>query len=1108
MKIRSFSTLVSGIVATTGKFAVSNPIRLLAGIILMASSTNSRANQTVILHAQYNLVSCQVNGTGGNNVNNASFLQVPSTLSDPYGGDNAVLLVANCLNNSFATYQYFTGPDADNYFFTFGSSPGWYDANGNLANNVIWHPGRGMFIKKPTSGSATITLNGTTPTPILPPTNYCGCDKLSLLGTQTPNVSGTYENVLGISPLPGAQVLRYNGVGYDTYTNSCSGWSPSIPILTTNEAAYFFVPCNSNLCCPPQPLLLFNTGVDATGGVLANGAVDPHYGLTTNPNVGGGSNAYVVTGTGLTNTSTSEWISPLANGNSADGTFVYRMTFNVPCTNSAIINVQWAVDNSGIVQLNGNPTPVNTIATLNSSSFTTWHPFTITSGLVAGQNTLVFSVTNNGVGLTALRVELSGTANCCSCVPPPTNMVSWWTGDGYANDIQGGNHGTLVNGATFAPGKVAQAFSFDGTNDYVAIPHSSTLDLSFGHTVDLWVKVGAYPPSGLYTTLVSKWTYGAEDKSLTIDPTGKVQYYLYDSFGGIPLSSSTSLALGTWYHLAATYDGTTAKIYINGLLNANKPASGNIGDGNGKLYFGHNPDLAASGATLSPFKGLVDEIEWFNRALTTNEIAAIYSAANFGKCKPCLLVFPSGGDKTVSCGTNWSFDTPTNIIDTCCANYTLTFTDVTNSGSCPFASTRTWLVSDTCGNSNTCSQKVTVVDNTPPVLTACVTNRITAGGVTDDFAGAEPASPSAGLRARLGSSIYRGFDTGLDPNNPCPHNLTFAHTFSNLPPCITAAHLTVRLRSCGGLSQNDSLGLSFTGSNGTLVTNAGSWGRYLGTNNPSPGLTNAVWSSGMTMIVPLDLSNLTNGNGTVTNLLSDMSANGFLDVVLQDDTAIDYLILDVTSCCCNSHVTVQCDSTWGFATPTAVDDCCTNVTVSLLSAQTNGQCPKVVSWVWRAVDCCTNITTCTQTVTMVDTKPPVMTRPANIVVESYGNVAVHYSATATDNCCTNATVVFTPLSGTVFTLGKTTNVQVVATDCCSNSVSYIFTVTVQYPTIHLNGSGTFSQVDWIVDTNFGWNLQWATNLIGPWVTDPTATNPPIPVYLTNKQMYFRLISVP
>ena len=47
-------------------------------------------------------------------------------------------------------------------------------------------------------------------------------------------------------------------------------------------------------------------------------------------------------------------------------------------------------------------------------------------------------------------------------IDPPAGMVSWWPGDGNADDIVDGNPGTLSGDATFAPGKVGQAFRFDG----------------------------------------------------------------------------------------------------------------------------------------------------------------------------------------------------------------------------------------------------------------------------------------------------------------------------------------------------------------------------------------------------------------------------------------------------------------------------------------------------------------------------------------------------------------------------------------------------------------------------------------------------------------------
>ena len=73
-------------------------------------------------------------------------------------------------------------------------------------------------------------------------------------------------------------------------------------------------------------------------------------------------------------------------------------------------------------------------------------------------------------------------------------------------------------------------------------------------------------------------------------------------------------------------------------------------------------------------------------------------------------------------------------------------------------------------------------------------------------------------------------------------------------------------------------------------------------------------------VLVFDLSALPLPSGT-TNLLADLNANGFLDFSLQDDSSIDYITLDVVSCCCNSTNTVECGSDWSFVAPSATDSC-------------------------------------------------------------------------------------------------------------------------------------------------------------------------------------------
>ena len=267
---------------------------------------------------------------------------------------------------------------------------------------------------------------------------------------------------------------------------------------------------------------------------------------------------------------------------------------------------------------------------------------------------------------------------------------------------------------------------------------------------------------------------------------------------------------------------------------------------------------------------------------------------------------------------------------------------------------------------------VTVVDAQPPLFTTwCETNRFAVGGTNDNFTGPEASSPSAGLLTRLqlaGVASFKGFDD-------CTVNDFFAHTFANLPQCgmqsITAARLTVRLKPCGAECVNDSIGLGFTDASGTLQSPY--WERRLGVEGSTPGLLPDNWcnhTDGYTF--SFDLAALPGGG----DLLPALNQYGFLDFTCQDNTAVDYLVLEVTSCCCATNKTVERGQSWTFDTPTAWDLCCgTNVTLWLASSNlvaSTPPCREVWQGVWWAVDCSTNISTCTQTVTVADTTPPAL----------------------------------------------------------------------------------------------------------------------------------------
>ena len=73
------------------------------------------------------------------------------------------------------------------------------------------------------------------------------------------------------------------------------------------------------------------------------------------------------------------------------------------------------------------------------------------------------------------------------CIPPPLNLVVWWSGDGHPNDIQGTNNGTFP-AATYASGKVGQAFSLNGSSAFVEIPDSPSVSIADAISIDAWIN--------------------------------------------------------------------------------------------------------------------------------------------------------------------------------------------------------------------------------------------------------------------------------------------------------------------------------------------------------------------------------------------------------------------------------------------------------------------------------------------------------------------------------------------------------------------------------------------------------------------------------------------
>jgi len=219
-----------------------------------------------------------------------------------------------------------------------------------------------------------------------------------------------------------------------------------------------------------------------------------------------------------------------------------------------------------------------------------------------------------------------------TCVQPPASLVSWWSGDGNANDVIGGNHGTLQKGAMFAAGMVGQAFSFVGGEGTVVISPVA-LNGAFNElTIDAWV----FPLShGEGRTILSKTEF--DGFALRVHD-GFVNGDLRLTGGDVDQTfTQTQLPLSTWSHVAISYDGSMLRGYLNGSLLGSFKAQGtirNIQNANVCLMIGNEPTgCAVDAMPTRGWHGIIDEVDFYNRALTSSEIKAIFDAGSAGKCK-------------------------------------------------------------------------------------------------------------------------------------------------------------------------------------------------------------------------------------------------------------------------------------------------------------------------------------------------------------------------------------------------------------------------------------------------------------------------------------------
>ncbi len=195
-----------------------------------------------------------------------------------------------------------------------------------------------------------------------------------------------------------------------------------------------------------------------------------------------------------------------------------------------------------------------------------------------------------------------------------------------AYDDSGSGHHATIAGATRVAGTKNRALDLDGSDDHVDAGTWEVTGTSL--TLCAWVRIES-PYADNDARILSKATGSAEQDhvwmlSLTSD-SGNVRPRFRLKTDGTTttlIPSSGTLALDTWVHLAAVYDGAAMRLFINGAQAASQAKSGEITASTASIFLGANPP-----SIYAPFAGALDDVRIYNTALDGTNLQAMMNEA-------------------------------------------------------------------------------------------------------------------------------------------------------------------------------------------------------------------------------------------------------------------------------------------------------------------------------------------------------------------------------------------------------------------------------------------------------------------------------------------------
>ena len=384
-------------------------------------------------------------------------------------------------------------------------------------------------------------------------------------------------------------------------------------------------------------------------------------------------------------TTSKQMIDPISFSN-ASGSVHYSVDLNNPCSgvgidggsgvvmkgDSSILNNNWhhcliiisgTVDATiyidGILQSSITCSALNSKQSLNP---TTTSPWTIGANEVASVRFFDGDLDDIAIYNRALSITEIDSLYHEGGYPSsfPTNgLVAWYPFTGNAIDSSGNGHDGTVNGATLTKdrfGNAKSAYSFNGISNYISLPNVA-IQGTRAKSISFWVNTLA---TGMVVSTGTNTSANGGAFNLRVETNNFIGFmggnYTVGGYDYALPTGSKIVNNNVWHHVVGTFSSSVLKIFVDGVLQGS--ATLNLSTNGQANFVGKSNDINAGNTAW--FKGSVDDICIYNRALDTTEVQALYHQGGYGNPLPIKTTTISAKINVGAIAVNWHTSTELN----------------------------------------------------------------------------------------------------------------------------------------------------------------------------------------------------------------------------------------------------------------------------------------------------------------------------------------------------------------------------------------------------------------------------------------------------------------